>query len=185
MLEKPLFPTMFYETQIPKDLSFAILDEIKYKQQTIELVSEATQIIPVSDYATDFAHSIRIEHFWNDAVPFLQNEWKQIGYRMENILSWVSCYTGPHGHHPLHNHEPGYSGRMHYSAILYLTRTGMTDFFNTSVAARDYQYTNTHDVGSVIFFPSIIPHQYRSEQFDGQPRYTLPFNCELASLTQL
>ena len=60
MLEKPLFPTMFYETQIPKDLSFAILDEIKHKQQTIELVSEATQIIPVSDYATDFAHSIRM-----------------------------------------------------------------------------------------------------------------------------
>lgn len=179
MLDKPLFPTMFYETQIPQDLCFMVLDEIKSKQNAIDTVSEATQILPVSDYSTDFIHAIRIESFWNDVVPMLQKEWNERGMQMINIHPWVSCYTGPAGHHPLHNHSGGYDGRLHYSAILYLTKTGMTDFFSVDVTAEHNMYCHKSDVGSVIFFPSIIPHQYRAEHYDGNARYTLPFNCEL------
>ena len=105
MLEKPLFPTMFYETEVPKDLCLSVLDEIKQKQDMINTVSEATQIHPVSDYATDFVHSIHIETFWDQVIPFLQNEWQKYGVMMANVNSWVSCYTGPAGHHPLHNHK--------------------------------------------------------------------------------
>jgi len=179
MLEKPLFPTMFFETQIQKELSFAVLHEIKSKQHMIDNVSAATQIQPLTDYSTDFSHSIYIETFWNDVVPVLQNEWQQFNTQMANIHSWVSCYTGPSGHHPLHNHVQGYTGRIHYSAILYLSKTGYTDFFTVDQTANDSMYAHKSEVGSVIFFPSIIPHQYRSEHYDGTPRYTLPFNCEL------
>lgn len=179
MLEKPLFPTMFYETQIPQDLCFSVLDEIKSKQHMIDTVSEATQVHPISDYSTDFIHSIRIESFWDNVVPILQNEWAQMKQQMVNIQPWVSCYTGPAGHHPLHNHKQGYDGRIHYSAILYLTKTGMTDFFTVDVTARENMYCHQSNLGSVIFFPSIIPHQYRAEHYDGNVRYTLPFNCEL------
>jgi len=179
MLEKPLFPTMFYESKINDDLAFHVLNEIKQKQFAIDTVSEATQVIPISDYSTDFVHSIRIDSFWEEVIPQLQDEWRQLNLRMENIHSWVSCYTGPGGHHPLHTHTPGYNGRNAYSGILYLTRVGSTDFFNVDVTAQNTQYTHQSEIGSVIFFPSIIPHQYRAGQFDGNARYTLPFNCEL------
>lgn len=179
MLEKPLFPTMFYETEIPKDLCFAVLDEIKSKQHCIDTVSEATQIQPLSDYSTDFAHTIRIDTFWNQVVPILQEQWHQYEKRMENINSWVACYTGPGGHHPLHNHSSGYDGRLHYSGILYLSDVGMTDFFTVDQTASHTQYCHKSRVGNVIYFPSIMPHQYRAEHFDGNARYTLPFNCEL------
>lgn len=183
MLEKPLFPTMFYETEVPKDLCLSVLDEIKQKQDMINTVSEATQIHPVSDYATDFVHSIHIETFWDQVIPFLQNEWQKYGVMMVNVNSWVSCYTGPAGHHPLHNHKQGFDGRMHYSAILYLTSIGMTDFFTVDVSAKDSMHCHQSSLGSCLFFPAIVPHQYRSEHYDGNPRYTLPFNCELVNLT--
>jgi hypothetical protein len=185
MLEKPLFPTMFYETQIPNDLCFAVLDEIKSKQHMIDTVSEASEIHPISDYSTDFSHSIKIDSFWNDVIPILQEQWSKFNTQMINIHSWVSCYTGPAGHHPLHNHSQGYDGRMHYSAILYLTRVGMTDFFNIDITAQQNMYCHQSKIGSILFFPSIIPHQYRAEHYDGNARYTLPFNCELVSLTKL
>ena len=184
MLEKPLFPTLFYETRISKDLCFAILDEIKSKQGQIDTVSEATQIQPLSDYSTDFAHTIHIEHFWDHVVPQLQDEWRQLDKNMINIHPWVSCYTGPGGHHPLHNHTQMYDGRLHMSAIIYLSEVGMTDFFSTDATACTTQHCEKSEVGKVVFFPSIIPHQYRSEHFDGNARYTLPFNCELVNLTQ-
>jgi hypothetical protein len=183
MLEKPLFPTMFYEAKISDDLAFAVLEEIKSKQFQIDTVSEATQIIPVSDYSTDFVHSIRIDSFWDHVVPQLQEEWTKLNMTMANIHSWVSCYTGPSGHHPLHNHKMGYDGRLHYSAILYLSRVGTTDFFSLDCSARNHQYSHQSSFGSVIFFPSIIPHQYRSDHYDGNARYTLPFNCEIVNLT--
>lgn len=179
MLEKPLFPTMFYETEIPKDICFAVLDEIKSKQHCIDTVSEATQIQPISDYSTDFAHTIRINTFWDEVVPRLQMDWESMGKEMVNIHPWVSCYTGPAGHHPLHNHASGYNGRLHYSAIIYLSGVGMTDFFSTDATACSTQHCEKSEVGKVVFFPSIIPHQYRAEHFDGNARYTLPFNCEL------
>jgi truncated hemoglobin YjbI len=184
MLEKPLFPTLFYETQISQDLCFAMLEEIKSKQNRIDTVSEATQIQPLSDYSTDFAHTIRIDHFWDYAVPDLQEQWKQFGKEMVNIHSWVSCYTGPGGHHPLHNHHGGYDNKLHYSAIIYLSNTGMTDFFSIDATANCAQHCENSEVGKVVFFPSIIPHQYRSEHYDGNARYTLPFNCEIVNLTQ-
>lgn len=180
MLDKPLFPTMFYETEISKELSFAVLDEIKQKQHMIDTVSEATQIHPLSDYSTDFYHTIRIETFWNDVVPELQQQWKELdNLMMANIQPWVSCYTGPGGHHPLHNHSVGYNGRLHYSAILYLTNVGMTDFFSVDATAYARQHCEHSKVGKVIYFPSIVPHQYRAEHYDGNARYTLPFNFEL------
>lgn len=179
MLEKPLFPTMFYETHISHDLCFSVLNEIKSKQSQIDMISEATQIQPVSDYSTDFMHSIRIETFWNDVVPTLQNEMRKINFRMENIQPWVACYTGPCGYHPIHNHEHGYDGRLHYSAILYLTSVGTTDFFTMGSSAHQYRHSEASQLGKVIFFPSILPHQYRSDHFDGNARYVLPFNCEL------
>lgn len=181
MLEKPLFPTMFYETQIPRDLCFAVLDEIKSKQDMIDTVSEATQIHPVSDYSTDFMHTIRIDLFWDEVIPRLQMEWESLGKEMVNIHSWVSCYSGPSGHHPLHNHKPGYDGRLHYSAILYLSDVGMTDFYTIDTTAQNNMYCQKSQLGTVLFFPSIIPHQYRSEQYDGNTRYTLPFNCEIVT----
>jgi len=181
MLEKPLFPTMFYEAKIDDDLAFNVLEEIKAKQFQIDTISEALQIIPVSDYSTDFVHSIRIDTFWDHVVPQLQEEWSKLNMQMANIHSWVSCYTGPSGHHPLHNHKMGYDGRLHYSAILYLSRVGTTDFFSLDSSARNHQYNYQSNFGNIIFFPSIIPHQYRSEHYDGNARYTLPFNCELVS----
>lgn len=183
MLEKPVFPTMFYETKIDGHLAFAILEEIKTKQNQIDTVSEATQIIPVSDYSTDFVHSIRIDSFWDCVVPGLQLELSQFKLKMENIHSWVSCYTGPYGHHPLHNHHGTFTGKVLYSGILYLTRVGATDFFNIDPTSQHTQYQHAADIGSIVLFPSIIPHQYNSSQFDGNARYTLPFNFELVSLT--
>ena len=183
MLEKPLFPTMFFETKISNDLAFEVLEEIRQKQFHIDTVSEATQVIPVNDYSTDFVHAIRIDSFWEKVIPQLQDEWAKLNKQMQNIHSWVSCYTGPGGHHPLHNHYSGYDGRNMYSAVLYLTRVGCTDFFSVDMTASNTQYIHQSEVGSVIFFPSIIPHQYRASHFDGNARYTLPFNCELVSLT--
>jgi len=180
----PLFPTMFFETKIDENLAISVLEEIRSKQFQIDTVSEATQIIPVSDYSTDFCHTIRIDSFWDHVVPQLQEEWSKLNRQMVNIHSWVSCYTGPNGHHPLHNHNMGYDGRLHYSAILYLTRVGCTDFFSLDASAQNHQYSYPSGMGHILFFPSIIPHQYRSEHFDGNARYTLPFNCELASLTK-
>lgn len=179
MLEKPLFPTMFYETQIPRDLCFAVIEEIKSKQHMIDVVSESTQIQSVKAYSTDFPHPIRIEKFWNEVIPHLQMDWKNLGKEMMNINSWVSCYKGPSGHHPLHNHQVGYNSKLHYSAILFLSDVGTTDFFSIDATAIASQHTEKSSIGKVIFFPSIIPHQYRSEQLDGNIRYTLPFNFEL------
>ena len=60
LIEKPLFPTMFYETQIPRDLCFAVIEEIKNKQEMINIVSESTQIQNINQYSTDYKHPIRI-----------------------------------------------------------------------------------------------------------------------------
>jgi len=179
LIEKPLFPTLFYEIDIDSNLALKVLNEIKDKQNQINTVSEATQIHPVSDYSTDFLNTIPIETFDNEVIPYLQHEWAQLNTRMENIYSWVSCYTGPHGCHPMHNHQDGYRNNLAYSAILYLTSVGSTDFFTVAPSAHNYIYAHESRIGNVIFFPSIIPHQYRTESYDGNNRYTLPFNCEL------
>lgn len=182
MQELPLFPTMFYETYIEPSLAFQVLDEIKSKQNLIDTVSEASQPHPVNDYSTDYTHPIQIEMFWNEVVPLLCEEFKQLNYNLNVLHSWVASYFGPGGHHPLHNHESGYSGNINYSGILYLSDIGATDFFAASVTSRNYMYSSPSKVGKIVLFPSIIPHQYRPERYDGNARYVLPFNCEMQNI---
>jgi len=179
LIEKPLFPTMFYETQIPRDLCFAVIEEIKNKQEMIDIVSESTQIQNINQYSTDFKHPIHIERFWNDVVPMLQNDWKKFNKQMIDIFSWVSCYIGQEANHPLHNHYTGYGKKIHYSGILYLSDVGVTDFLSIDATAILSQHQEHSQIGKVIYFPSIIPHYYRPDQLDGNTRYTLPFNFEL------
>lgn len=181
--QKPLFPTMFYEIDIDPNLALAVLNEIKDKKHQIDTVSEATQAKPVSDYSTDYGNRIPIETFDNQVISFLQDEWSQTNVRMRVSSSWVSCYTGPTASHPMHNHDSGYEYRTMYSAILYLTSVGNTDFFTVTPTAHQSFYSHTSKMGNIIFFPSIIPHQYYNHCYDGNDRYTLPFNCSLEVLS--
>ncbi len=185
ILEKPLFPTMFYEIDIDANLALAVLNEIKEKKHHIDTVSEATQPKPVSDYSTDYTNRVPIETFDNEVISFLQNEWSQFNIRMEKIESWVSCYTGPNANHPMHNHHAanGYQYRSSYSAILYLTSVGTTDFFSVTPPASQSFYSHSSRMGNVVFFPSIIPHQYYNNCYDGNERYVLPFNCDLVQIS--
>lgn len=178
MIEQPLFPTLFYETKINENLAYDIIDEIKQLEPKVRNISEATQPHPISDYATDFSSPLRVELFHQYVVPQLSEEIAEIGYHLSMGTSWVSCYTGPHGSHPMHNHVEGYDGRINYSAILYLSNIGYTDFFTTSPTAANCMHSIKSEVGKVVFFPSIMPHQYRTEMYDGNSRYTLPFNCQ-------
>ena len=183
ILEKPLFPTMFYEIDIDANLALAVLNEIKEKKHHIDTVSEATQPKPVSDYSTDYTNRVPIETFDNEVISFLQNEWSQFNIRMEKIESWVSCYTGPNANHPMHNHHAtGYQYRSSYSAILYLTSVGTTDFFSVTPPASQSFYSHSSRLGNVVFFPTIIPHQYYNNNYDGNERYVLPFNCDLVQI---
>ena len=179
MNEMPVFPTMFYEAHLDRGIAFQVLDEIKSKRQIIDIVSEATQPHPVSDYSTDYSHSIRIESFWDFVVPFLDEQLAELNQKIEIFNSWVACYSGPAGHHPLHNHHLGYDGRNMYSGILYLSDIGNTDFFSTSITCKRNTFTSPSEIGKIVLFPSIIPHQYRSERYDGNTRYVLPFNGQL------
>lgn len=174
----PVFPTMFYETKINIDLAYDIIKEIKELEPTIRNISEATQPHPVSQYSTDFSKPLHINLFHDHVVPFLESEVEKIGYKFKLTSSWVSCYTGPHGSHPMHHHSGGWDGKTRYSGILYLSNIGYTDFFTSNMSAENYMHVVSSEVGKVVFFPSIVPHQYRTEQYDGNNRYTLPFNCD-------
>jgi hypothetical protein len=180
--ELSVFPTIFYETQIDKDLSLEILKEIKDNQQIVDIISESTQPHPVSDYSTDYAHPLYIKTFWERVVPGLNQELSQFNFTFDVLQSWIACYTGPAGHHPLHNHVSGYDGNIPISGILYLTEVGFTDFFNVSVISQNNTFHVKSEVGKIILFPSIIPHQYRSESYDGNSRYVLPFNGHFKQL---
>jgi len=177
-----IFPTIFYETNIDPRLAFDILEDIKSKKTRIDLVHESTQITPVSDYSTDFIEPIDVPLFDQHVVPQLINEFKEMDVSLEIGNKWVSCYTGPDGCHPMHIHAKRFSGVPEFSAILYLTSIGYTDFFNTTLHSDQYQHSIESQVGKIVFFPSIIPHQYRAERFDGNHRYTLPFNVILHGL---
>lgn len=177
-----VFPTRFYETQINQDLAFAILEDIKSKKPQIDIVHEATQSIPVSDMSTDFSCPIDIPLFDQHVVPHLQQEFNELGIRLTVLQKWVSCYTGPYGVHPMHNHANGWEGIPQFAAIMYLTAAGETEFFNTALHSNQYSLKVSAEVGKVIFFPAIIPHQYNNVSFDGNHRYTLPFNIMLENL---
>lgn len=176
MIEVPVFPTLFYETSIPEKLAVDILSYIKTREADIRIVSEASQPHPTSDYATDFSCPIDIPLFDQYVLPHVQNEVAQLGYRYELECHWVSCYTGACGSHSMHNHQSGYDGKVHMSAILYLSNVGVTDFFSTSLVASTYMHSVASQIGKIVLFPSIVPHQYRAEQYDGNSRYTVPFN---------
>ena len=106
---------------------------------------------------------------------------KKFNKQMIDIFSWVSCYIGQQANHPLHNHYAGYGKKMHYSGILYLSDVGVTDFLSSDATAILSQHQEHSQIGKVIYFPSVIPHLYRPDQLDGNTRYTLPFNFELAA----
>jgi len=176
MIETPVFPTMFYEMNIDPNLAIDIIAYIKEQEPRIRSISEASQPHPITDYATDFAHPIHIPLFHEHVIPAVEASASSIGYKFQLENYWVSCYTGPAGSHPMHNHQEKYNGRIMMSAILYLSDIGFTDFFNMSYSADQYMYSVPSKMGKIVFFPSIVPHQYRAEQYDGNSRYTLPFN---------
>lgn len=182
--ELPLFPTIFYETYIEKDICLDIIAEIKSKEEEIKRISEATQPIPIDDYSTDFSVPIKMDLFEKEVVPRLQDYCERsLNMRMEMLGSWISCYTGPFGAHPMHVHVNEYKCAMHYSAILYLSNIGTTDFFSASPITQYTQHSVQSEIGKVVFFPSIIPHQYRPDQWDGNNRYTLPFNVRFHNVS--
>ncbi|MDB4726097.1 hypothetical protein OAF54_01580 [bacterium] len=174
-----VFPTIFYETNIGVELANDIVHEIKENEDKIKNTSEATQPHPVTDYATDFCNPVSINLFHNYVLPHLRNEFDAMGYDMQFLQSWVSCYTGPHGSHPMHIHARGYNGQLKFSGILFLSNVGHTDFFSVNMMADEYQYSVPSEQGKIVIFPSIVPHQYRAESYDGNHRYTLPFNIDL------
>lgn len=176
MNELQVFPTLFYEMRIDPKLAIDIVSYIKTQEPAIRNISEATQPHPVSDYSTDFSNPIDVPLFDQYVMPEINNAAASIGYTFELSQYWISCYTGPSGSHPMHNHQEKYNGRIMMSAILYLSNIGFTDFFTTSYTADQYMYSVPSEMGKIIFFPSIVPHQYRAEQYDGNSRYTLPFN---------
>lgn len=181
MIETPVFPTMFYEMNVDPQLAMDIVQYIKTREPEIRNISEATQPHPVSDYATDFSCPIEIPLFMQHVMPEIQKSAASIGYQFNLSNYWVSCYTGPAGSHPMHNHQEKYNGRIMMSAILYLANVGYTDFFSMSYSADRYQHSIRSELGKIVFFPSIVPHQYRAEQYDGNSRYTLPFNGEFVN----
>jgi len=176
MIRHKVFPTSIYEMHISRDLALHLLDEIKSNQKVIEVISSATQPHPISDYSTDYTDPLRFNTFWDEVVPDMNKSLVENDMQMEVVQSWVSCYSGPSGHHPLHNHSPGYGRAGAYSGILYLSDIGFTDFFSVAYQADETQYSVPSQLGKVVLFPSIIPHQYRPERYDGNARYVLPFN---------
>jgi len=174
-----LFPTLFFETYINTQLAIDILSEIKKKEPEIRNISEASQSQPIKDYSTDFCHPVEIELFDRFVTEHMCKEFKKINYDVEMKNSWVSCYTGAHGAHAMHNHSKGWNGNGEYACILYLSDIGKTDFFNTSLISDNYIKSIKSRMGKVIVFPGIIPHQFVVDKYDGNSRYTLAFNISL------
>jgi len=185
-------------------IGYTNLEQLKLNQETIDyLETQAFTPGPHQPYQTVDNHlekSPTISKLYDWFNSCLEDYRKTFNYNCEGfkiILSWANK-SNSKGSHRMHVHPNSFLSGVYYVSEnpsptyfedpRYQTRAGW--FVGSNHPIHDNVWTCPNDSGTLILFPSWLPHYTEAQPFDGW-RYTISFNAipvgttNLGSLTEM